>query len=148
MPQNVGGTVKTYGLGLSLTYQLPKNFLLEAHGSSDRIRGVPEGFIAAFNTPKYRLGASFGNSGFGPQDKLGFQVAFRWQDEMEYESDMANGVVPAFKTMDAQFSYKIPEHKLLLKVGGTNILNQYYLNGLANSAIGGLYYFSIGYNLF
>lgn len=148
IPQNVEGDVTTYGYGLSMTYLFRKNFTLEAQLSSDNLEGVPEGFIAAFNTPKYRWGATFANSGFGYQNRYGFRLVYRWQDKMDYQSDFGNGVVPEFQTLDAQLSYKFPEQKVMLKLGGTNILNQYYINGIGNAKVGGLYYVSIGYNLF
>lgn len=148
IPTNLSGQVTTYGFGGSITYMLPKNFTLEAQASSDVLDGVPEGYVASFNAPKYRFAASFANSGFGNQNRYGFKVDYKWQDKVNYQGDFANGVLPAFQTLDAQFSYKFPEQKVLLKVGGTNILNQYYRNGFGNSTIGGLYYVSIGYNIF
>lgn len=148
VPQNVAGDVTTYGYGASLTYLFPKNFTFEALASSDNLEGVPEGFIAAFNAPKFRYGASFANSGFGHQNRMGFKIDYRWQDKVVYQGDFANGIVPAFQTLDAQVSYKFPEQKVMLKLGGTNELNQYYRNGTGNASIGGLYYVSIGYNLF
>ncbi|MEO6814607.1 MAG: TonB-dependent receptor [Ginsengibacter sp.] len=148
VPTNVSGDVTTYGYGLSFTYSLPHNFTISAQGSSDILSGVPDNFIASFNTPKYRAGATFSNTGFGPQNKMGFDFTYRWQDDVNYQGDFATGFIPAFQTLDAQVSYKLPAQKVLLKLGGTNILNQYYRNGFGNASIGGLYYFSIGYNLF
>lgn len=148
VPQNVAGDVTTYGYGLSATYLFPKAFSLEARVSSDNLEGVPEGFVASFNAPKYRAGATLANSGFGHQNRYGFQVVYRWQDEVVYQSDFATGTLPAFHTMDAQLSYKFPEYKVMFKLGGTNILNQYYRNGFGNASIGGLYYVSVGYNIF
>lgn len=148
VPQNLDGNVQTYGYGLSLTYLFPRNFEIMAQGSSDHLDKVPAGFPSGFNAPKYRAGATFSNSGFGHQNRFGFNISYRWQDEVVYESDFVNGVFPAFQALDAQINYKLPAEKILFKLGGTNILNQYYINGMGNPAIGGLYYFSIGYNLF
>ena len=50
--------------------------------------------------------------------------------------------------LDAQISYKFPQFKSVLKIGGNNILNQYYVNAIGNAQVGGLYYVSIGYNIF
>ena len=36
----------------------------------------------------------------------------------------------------------------MVKLGGTNVMNKYYRNGFGNPEIGGLYYVSLGYNLF
>jgi hypothetical protein len=148
VPTNVKGEVTTYGYGISLTYSLPSNFAISANTTSDNLDGVPEGFTASFNAPKYRVGALFTNTGFGYQNRLGFDISYRWQDDVTFQSDFATGLVPAFTTLDGQFSYRFPAEKVLLKVGGTNLLNQYYRNGFGNATIGGLYYVSIGYNLF
>ncbi|MEO6134576.1 MAG: TonB-dependent receptor [Ginsengibacter sp.] len=148
IPSNVAEGVTTYGFGGSLTFSLPRNFTISANASSDNLDGVPAGFVASFNTPKYRAGASFGNTGFGAGKRAGFNVTYRWQDDVMYQSDFATGLIPAFHTLDGQVSYKFPEQKVLLKLGATNLLNQYYRNGFGNATIGGLYYVSIGYNLF
>ena len=95
-----------------------------------------------------RVGAAFSNTGFGFQKRLGFNVTWRWQDDVNYEGDFATGFVPAYQTVDGQLSYKFPEQKVLLKIGATNLLNQYYRDGFGNATIGGVYYVSIGYNLF
>ncbi|MEO6949966.1 MAG: TonB-dependent receptor [Ginsengibacter sp.] len=148
VPTNVQDKVTTYGYGLSLTYSLPRNFTLSANATSDNLDNVPDGFVASFNTPKYRAGATFSNTGFGYQDRVGFNLTYRWQDDVQFQSDFATGLVPAFQTLDAQVSYKLPKEKVLLKLGGTNLLNQYYRNGFGNATIGGLYYVAIGYNLY
>jgi len=148
VPTNVNEDVTTYGYGLSMTYLMPKNFNLEVQGSSDNLSDVPEGFIPSFNAPKYRAGVTFSNTGFGSQNRYGFKVVYRWQDDVDYQGDFATGTIPAYQTVDAQLSYKFIEQKVLLKIGGTNILNQYYRNGFGNSSIGGLYYVSVGYNIF
>ena len=148
VPVNVADDVTTYGYGISLTYSLPRNFVLSANGSSDNLDGVPDGFIASFNTPKYRATANFSNTGFGFEKRLGFSLSYRWQDEVVYQSDFATGTLPAYHTLDGQVSYKFPVQKVLLKLGATNLLNQYYRNGFGNATIGGLYYVSVGYNIF
>ena len=148
VPTNLKGDVNTYGFGLGLTYSLPSNFLLGANVTSDHLDKVPEGYIAGFNAPEYRVGVSFGNSGFGKDNRYGFNFNYRWQDDVNYQGDFASGLVPAYQTLDGQISYKFPAQKVLLKLGGTNLLNQYYRDGFGNATIGGLYYVSIGYNLF
>lgn len=148
VPQNVANNVTTYGFGLSATYMLPKNFTFEVQGSSDHLDNVPAGFVAAFNAPKYRAGVSLANTGFGHQNRYGFTINYKWQDEVVYEGDFASGIVPAFQTLDAQVNYKFPKEKVMVKLGGTNILNQYYRNGFGNATIGGLYYVGVGYNIF
>ena len=82
------------------------------------------------------------------KNRVGFNLTYRWQDDVNFEGDFANGLIPAYQTLDGQISYKFPAQNVLLKVGATNLLNQYYRNGFGNSTIGGIYYVSIGYNIF
>ena len=147
VPINYSEKIKTYGFGLGLDYRLPKNFTISANFASDNL-DVPTGLTANFNSPKYKANASFGNTGFGKQKRLGFNVAYRWQDEFYFEGDLANGTLPAVQTLDAQFSVKLPKTKSVLKIGANNLLNQYYYNGVGNSYVGGLYYVSFGYNIY
>ena len=148
VPTNVSGDVQTYGYGMSVDYSLPLNFTIGANASTDKISKIPDGFVAQFNAPEYRVAASFANTGFGFQKRCGFNFVYKYQGATDYQGDFVNGPVPAFHTLDGQISYKFPVQKIMLKLGGTNILNQYYVNGFGNSAIGGLYYVSFGYNLF
>ena len=148
VPTNIAGDVKTSGFGIGLDYQLPKNFIITANFTSDKLTGVPVGFQSGYNAPLYRVGASLANTGMGFKKAWGFNITWRWQDDVDYQGDFANGPVPAFQTLDAQVSYKLQADKVLIKLGGTNILNQYYRNGFGNTSIGGLYYIGFGYNLF
>jgi len=145
---NAPGKVTTYGWGASAEYLLPANFSVVANISSDVLEDVPVGFQAGFNTPKYRTNFTLANSGFGPKKLFGASVVWKWQDAFEYESDFIFGPVPAYHNVDVQVNYRFPEIKSMLKLGATNVLNQYYRTGLGNSSIGGLYYVSFGYNIF
>lgn len=148
VPTNVKGDVTTYGYGISLTYSLPGNFVISGNTTSDILDGVPADFIASFNAPKQRIGGSISNTGFGYQKRLGFDLSYRWQTMVQYQGDFATGTIPGYQTLDGQISYKFPAEKVMLKLGATNLLNQYYRNGMGNATIGGLYYVSIGYNVF
>ncbi len=90
----------------------------------------------------------FGNTGFGTDQRFGFNINLRNQDGFFYESDFRQGDIAGFTTIDAQVSYKFPQSRSLLKIGGTNIGNKYYKTAFGNPQIGGLYYVSFGYNVF
>ncbi|WP_026763174.1 TonB-dependent receptor [Sediminibacterium salmoneum] len=145
---NAPGSVDVKGWGASLEYLMPKNFSVNANLYSDVIGDLPAGFVSYFNTPKYRFNAGFSNSGFGKDNRYGFNVTYRWVDSFNYEGTFAVGQVPSYSTVDAMVSYKLPSIKSLIKVGGTNIFNKYYYNGFGNVQIGGLYYVSFGWNVF
>ncbi|MEO8764379.1 MAG: TonB-dependent receptor, partial [Ginsengibacter sp.] len=140
IPVNSPVKIKTYGFGIGLDYRLPANFTISVNAASDNLEDVPKNFVASFNSPKYKVNVSFGNTGFGKDKRLGFNVAYRWQDKFYFEGDLANGELPEIQTLDAQISLKLPKTKSILKLGANNLLNQYYYNGVGNSQVGGLYY--------
>ncbi len=140
--------VKTYGFGISADYRLPLNFVIGVNAASDVLKDVPTDFVAYFNAPKYKTNVNFGNVGFGKEKRLGFNVAYRWQQGFYYQGDFANGNLPDVHTVDAQISVKLPKTKSIIKFGANNLLNQYYYNAIGNSQIGGLYYVSFGYNVY
>jgi len=148
IPINSPTQVKTNGWGASLEYRFNKGFFVTANMSSDELGEVENAFITYFNAPKFRGNASFGNYGMGKNKRVGFSLVYRWQSEFDYQSDLANGVVPAYRVLDAQISYKLPKISSMVRVGANNLLNQYYITALANPSIGGLYYVSFGYNIF
>lgn len=144
---NAPGQVRTYGWGLSLDYNLPANYRIGFNASSDILNDVPTGFRAFFNAPQYRTNVSFSKDGFGKKRIVGFNVAWRWQDEVMWEGDFANGMLEAFNVVDASINFKVPKIRSLVKVGANNLLNSYYRTAVANPSIGGLYYVSFAYNV-
>jgi outer membrane receptor protein involved in Fe transport len=148
IPINSSDKVKTYGFGGSVDYRLPRNFTIGFNIASDNLVDVPENFIAYFNAPKYKVNANIGNSGFGKSKRLGFNLAYRWQQSFLYEGDFANGTLPDVQYLNAQISYKLPSSKSIIKFGANNLLNSYYYDGIGNAQIGGLYYVSFGYNVY
>ena len=148
VPINSPSKIKTYGFGFGLDYRLPLNFTISGNIASDNLTDVPVGLISSFNSPKYKANLSLGNSGFGKDKRAGFMFSYRWQDSFYYQGDLASGQVPEVQTLDGQISYKLPKTKSMLKLGATNLLNQYYYNAIGNSHVGGLYYLSYGYNIY
>ncbi len=147
---NAPGRVKTRGYGVSVDYLLPKNFSVAANVYSDEMYQKPAdaSFVTFYNTPKYRTNFSVSNNGFGTDKRYGFSATYRWQEAFDYEGTFAVGKVPAFSTVDAMISYKYPKIKSLVKLGGTNLLNKYYVNGFGNAQVGALYYVAFSYNVF
>ncbi len=150
LPINSVEKVKTFGYGIGLDYNLPANYSIGFNLSSDELPNLPTtpGFFSYFNSPKIRMNVSFGNNGFGAKKLLGFNITYKYQDGFYYQGDFASGNIPSTQTLDAQFSFKCPKTKSIIKFGANNILNQYYINAIGNARVGGLYYVSFGYNLY
>ena len=79
---------------------------------------------------------------------IGFNIIAKWQDVNHYEGTFVAGTLPAFTTVDAQVSYRVPKSKSVFRIGGSNILNDYFRTGYGSPYVGGLYYVSYGYNIF
>jgi len=142
---NTDNEVNAIGWGASINYQLSKGYELSANASSDELKNVPPDVVTFFNTPKFRYNLGIGNNDVGKG--FGFNVQYRWQDKVFWEGTFGTGDVPAFGTVDAIVSYKLPQSKSMIKLGGSNILNKYYHSAFGNPKIGGLYYVSFGYNV-
>jgi outer membrane receptor protein involved in Fe transport len=139
--------VKANGWGLSAEYNVGKGYAISGNVYQDQLSNVLPGLVTFFNTPKtrFKLGVSNSNTiGKG----FGFNIMYKWQEKINWEGTFGSGEIPSFGTLDAQVNYKFTKQKILLKIGGTNITNHYYRNAFGNPYIGGLYYASIGYNVF
>lgn len=148
VPTNIEERVKTYGFGAGFDYRLGKNYALAVNVSSDRLSELPEGMVSFFNSPKWRVNTSLGNTGFGRNQLYGFNVTYRYQDGFYYNGDFANGQLNEVHIVDALLSVKIPKLKSMVKLGANNLLNQYYYNAVGNAQVGGLYYLGFGYNIY
>jgi outer membrane receptor protein involved in Fe transport len=144
--QNTNTEVKAIGWGLTVEYQLPRNFFVYGNVFSDQLKDVPADVITNFNAPKLRYNLGFRNDNVWRN--IGFNFIYKWQDENYYEGTFATGTLPSFGWLDGQITYKLPNSKSLLRIGATNLLNNYQRTGYGNPYIGGLYYASFGYNVF
>lgn len=145
VPVNAEGQVTSYGAALGLDYLINK-FNLSGNVSYNEIGDIPATYINDFNTPKVRFNAGIGNKEI--RKNLGFNITYRWQDEFYWTTSFASGQVPAFGTVDAQVNLKIPSVKSMIKIGGSNLLNKYYITSYGNPQIGGMYYVSLLFDQF
>ncbi|MCS3797532.1 TonB-dependent receptor domain-containing protein [Niastella sp. OAS944] len=144
---NSENTVNALGWGLSVNYRFSKGYDFGVNVSGDQLNDVDSGLVTFFNTPKVRFNVTFGNEKVNGSN-WGFNILYRWQDEMLWEGTFGTGQVKSFGSLDAQVSYRLPKIKSLIKLGATNLTNKYYTTAFGNPSIGGLYYVSVGYNVF
>lgn len=118
------------------------NEIVKRKMSDTEVAAVGRNF---FISPEDRFNVVFSNPKV--TDKVGFTLSYRWTGKMWVEQGNTQGDIwlPSWNTLDAAVSYKLA-NKLKLKVGGSNILNQYYAQGYGLARIGGLYYISLNYN--
>ncbi|SHH05769.1 CarboxypepD_reg-like domain-containing protein [Chryseobacterium oranimense] len=144
---NSNSTYKSFGTSLGIRYNLVKNYNVNVNVSYNDLisTNTSDLFITAFNTPKWAVNLSVGNREI--IKNIGFTVAARWQNSFLWESPLASGNIPAYYTIDAQATWRIPEIKANVKIGATNLLNRRYLQYAAGPEIGGLYYLAFTYDL-
>lgn len=147
---NADGEVKSQGFGVSMDYSLNGGYKIGGNVayneliSEDDLRA--QGFRSSYNTPKWRYNVRVENRNF--IENVGFNMVYRWQDAYYWDSSFGDGVVPAYGTLDAQISYKLPSANTILKFGGSNILNERYETSFGNPTLGAIYYFSLTFDQF
>ena len=140
-----GGNVKAHGAAFGIAFNLPKNYTISGNYNFNKLITAPaEGFLNDFNTPEHKGNIMFGNRRIAKN--MGFNVAWRYQTAFRWESSFARGEVDAVSNFDAQLSYKVSSIKSVLKVGGSNLLNNRYILNYGGPTIGAIYYISITFD--
>lgn len=147
---NADGNVRSQGWGLSAEYTLNGGYALKGNVSYNTLISqqdlLDQGFIASFNTPEYRYNFQFGNRKV--TDNFGFNLAWRWQEAFLWESSFGTAIIPAFGTLDAQVSYKIPDLKTVVKIGGSNVLNERFTTSYGNPRQGAIFFIQLNFDEF
>ncbi len=147
---NADGNVRSHGFAVTTDYSLDGGFVIGGNVSYNKLLDqddlIRQGFRASYNTPEWRYNVKFANRKL--TDNLGFNITYRWQDAYVWESSIGDGVIDAFGTMDAQISYKLDAYNTILKLGGSNVLNERHTTSLANPNLGAIYYFSLTFDQF
>ncbi len=143
--QNSTKSVKSSGWGIGIEYKLIKNYMLYGNVFSDVLKDVAPGDVTFFNAPKYRFNIGLRNDNVC--HNIGFNIVAKYQDNNYYEGTFISGTLPYFTWVDAQVTYRPAGTKSVFRVGGTNLGNNYHRTGFGSPAVGGLYYFSYGFNI-
>ncbi|MGF7214324.1 outer membrane receptor protein involved in Fe transport [Spirosoma lacussanchae] len=143
---NASDKVSAQGATLGLTYRTSAGYQIGANGtwSSFDIRNADPNNVAAFNTPRFKTNVTLGHRHVAPN--LGFTVAWHWQESFDWVGSfnaLIPGRVPAYHLLDAQVNYRLPSLKTVLKLGASNLTNQYVVQAYGSPAVGGQYYVSL-----
>lgn len=141
--------IKSYGIGLGVTYNFLKGYSLNVnYNYADFSQTEVEGraYNAGFNTPNNKFSIGIGNRKL--TKNLGFNINYRWQEEFEWFSSYGTWVVPSFGVVDAAVSYRLPSLKSIVKLGGTNLGGGDYRTNIAGPFVGQMYYVSVTFDEF
>ena len=131
--------VSSYGWAVGLDYRMNNNYEISSNVSYNDVNTVLKpGFQIQFNTPDYRFNLSFGNRKL--TRNLGFNLNYRWQNSFLWESSFGVGDIPQIHNLDAQVTYSLNSINSKIKIGGSNILNNYYTTSFGSASVGALYY--------
>jgi outer membrane receptor protein involved in Fe transport len=140
---NAKNVYKNLGSSIGVTYNFWKKYTISGNVNyNDLLKNDKKDiFITAFNTPKWITNATIGNREV--VKNVGFSVTWKRQSSFFWESTLANGEIPSYNTFDAQVNYRLPKLLSTIKLGGTNIFNNRYIQYAAGPTIGALYYISV-----
>ncbi|GEO02790.1 membrane protein [Adhaeribacter aerolatus] len=148
---NATQKVAAQGASLGLTYSLPRGYTLSGNTNWNKLNlgeNHDPDQVPGFNTPEWKFNVTLANRNF--YKNAGFSVAYRWSDSYIWQSSFIPGInnaeIPAYGTLDAQVSYKVPSLKSIFKLGGSNITNNYYRTVYGGPYVGGVYYLSITFD--
>jgi outer membrane receptor protein involved in Fe transport len=144
---NSQSQVYNYGGSGGLRYNLAGGYLVGGNATYTRLDRTEngDGLEDGFNTPRWAYNLSLANE--NAYQNFGFGLNFRHQVSYYSQTFLVNGDVPAYSNLDAQVSYRIPTAQVRLKLGASNVLNNYYVTYLGGPSVGGLYYLTVTYGL-
>lgn len=140
---NAKNTYHSYGSTLGLTYNFYKKYTVSGNANYNIIASNAEVdiFVTGFNTPKWSTNISLGNREM--IKNVGFNVIYKWQEAFLWESPLVTGNISVINNVDAQVNLRIPTYKATFKLGGTNVLNNRYIQYAGGPTIGGMYYLAL-----
>ncbi|WP_460962316.1 TonB-dependent receptor [Spirosoma litoris] len=146
---NAPDRVTAQGATLGLTYATAGGYTLTGNGtwSAFNLQNADPNNIPAFNTPRFKTNVTLGHRNIAPN--LGFNIAWHWQEAFDWVgsfNDLRPGRIQAYNLLDAQVTLKLPTYKTLLKIGASNLTNQYIVQAYGSPAVGGLYYVSLTFD--
>lgn len=137
----------SFGIGLGMSYSLPKNLVLSGnYNYTDYSGQQDEDFITGFNTPKNRFSVGIGSSEV--TKNIGFNINYRYQESFLWQSGFGEDIMPAYGVLDAQVNYKISSMKTIVKLGGTNLGGKDYRTNFGSPYVGQIYYLSLVFDEF
>ncbi|NIG52869.1 TonB-dependent receptor domain-containing protein [Chitinophaga sp. Cy-1792] len=144
---NSKSTVSNYGFAVAVTYDIYKSYTVSANANYNKLvtdKTKDDALVPGFNTPEWFTNISFGNRNVLPN--FGFNVVWHWQDAFYWQNLFGNGNVPAYSTVDAQVTYRVPKIKTSFKVGASNLFNTSYFQYVGGPTIKGLYYVTLTFD--
>lgn len=147
---NAKKTVPSWGASIDVRYYIGRGirpYFNYTYTDLDETNMTTSGnlVLSGFNTPKHKL--NIGLEGYKVWKGLGFTANWKWVDRYEYQSAFADGVVPSFHVLDMQISYEFEKAYSTVRIGGSNIYNNWHVEAVGAPKIGALYYVAYTFDM-
>ncbi len=146
---NAADRVSTDGASAGLTTFLSRGYRLMANltWAQFNILDANPNNIPAFNTPRFKSNLVLSNDRL--TERVGFSLAWHWQEAFDWYGTFTQnqpGRIPVYSLLDAQVSYRVPAVKTVVKLGASNLANNYVVQAYGSPAVGGLYYLTLTFD--
>jgi outer membrane receptor protein involved in Fe transport len=148
---NAASRVTTQGVNLGVQYYYHEKHTISANYSWNQLVKVSneDPIVPAFNTPrnKFNVGLT-GEKLFTDANgnEWGYSLNYKWIQGFLFEgSPQFTGFVPTYDLLDAQINYQVKKASLNVKLGASNVLNNYQFQTYGGPRIGRLAYISLRY---
>lgn len=141
---NATSPVPAWGASISIQYYVGKGitpYINYSYADLDdrNIKNAGATVLSGFNTPRHKM--NIGVSGNRVVGGFGFSANFKWVPQsFEWQSPFADGVIPAYHTLDLQLYYEIDKAYSTIRIGGSNIYNNKYISAVGAPKLGAMYY--------
>jgi outer membrane receptor protein involved in Fe transport len=136
-----------YGASLGAAYELTKKLKVGGNLTYAKLsrKAQSDGLEDGFNTPEWTYNLFLASPDI--YKGFGFNINYRQQAPYLWQSALATGNVDGYSTFDCQLTATLRKDSLQLKLGATNLTNEYYYSFIGGPAIGGFYYVAATFSL-
>ncbi|MEO1050315.1 MAG: TonB-dependent receptor [Bacteroidota bacterium] len=142
---NASESVISQGISFNVDYTSRGRFVLGVNGAWANLTSESDDpIVPGFNTPSFKANYTIGHNRVA--ENVGFKFILRTRRAFQWESNFGDGEVPEYFNLDTQVSIKLPKMHSLLKIGFSNIGNEYYADTFGGPRIGAVPYIQITYD--
>jgi len=137
------------GVAAGIKYLFPIGAVISANATWSNLQTeIDDPIVPGFNTPVFKSNVSVSNRRMDQLENnpgfknVGFNVTWRWQSGIDWESPFASGYLDPVSTFDIQVSVNFDRPQSTLKMGVSNFFDILYTNSFGGTQVGSFYYVS------
>lgn len=141
------------GISAGMKYLFPIGAVISANATLSNLQTeIDDPIVPGFNTPVFKSNISVSNRRLDQLENnpgfknVGFNVVWRWQSKIDWESPFASGYLKPVSTFDIQVSIHFDRPQSTLKMGVSNFFDILYANSFGGTQVGSFYYVSFTIN--